>query len=532
MRRSMPVPPARSPKRERNFSEIALSGYHTAMTRNLAFGAFRLDPDTDTLFGDAGRIALGSRGGALLRVLLEAQGAVVPKAAMMDAAWPGVAVEESNLTVQVAALRRAIGDHWIATVSRRGYRFMGTVTKIDVAEPAVTHATLAVLPVSSAGSDPQEQYFGDGVIREVITALSRFAGLTVIAANSSLRFRDDSPDTDRVRRELGVRYMAPIGVQRAGERVRVSAQLFDADNRSLRWAERYDRKAQDIFAIQDEVAEQIAAVLVAHVARAERERVARKPVETLQAYDYYLRAVDQTRMWNSADASSAESMLEKAIALDPALAAAHAALSNYLVSSFLEPKDVRWGDPSTLERAAIYAANAVLHDPFLPAAHAALGWVQLWKHELDGAVSSYRRARELNPNFADGRHGHALSIAGFAEDGLEALLRVRLLDPFHPPMLLGWLGHCHLMLDQPEQALVALRECAMRAPGWRPGHVWRAAACGRLGLHDEAHAAADSVIDIDPRFTVMEWQRAHGYRDIRRASIITRGLVRAGLPSG
>jgi adenylate cyclase len=501
------------------------------MVKSLAFGSFRLDLDTDTLFGEDGRIALGSRAGTLLRVLLEARGAVVAKSVLMDAVWPGLAVEESNLTVQVAALRRALGDQWIATVSRRGYRFVGAVTECDAPEPVDTSATLAVLPVSTVGRDPQEQYFGDGVTREVITALSRFAGLTVIAANSSFRFRGDSPDVDRVRRELGVRYVAIIEVQRAAERVRVTAQLIDADRRSLRWAERYDRLARDIFAVQDEVAEQIAAVLVAHVARAERERIARKPVETLQAYDYYLRAVDQSRMWDSSDASNAEAMLEKAIELAPAFAAAYAVLSSYLVSCWLEPKDARWGAPATLERARIAASKAVEHDPYLPAAHAALGWVQMWKHELDEAVRSYRRAQELNPSFADGHNGHVLSIAGLAEEGLKALLRARLLDPFHPPMLLGYLGHCHLMLDQPEQALVALRECAMRAPGWRPGHVWRAAACGQLGLHDEARVAAACVVDIDPRFTVATFQGQHGYRDERRASIITRGLVRAGLPA-
>jgi adenylate cyclase len=151
---------------------------------------------------------------------------------------------------------------------------------------------------------------------------------------------------------------------------------------------------------------------------------------------------------------------------------------------------------------------------------------------FDEAVQSYRRAQELNPSFADGHHGHVLAIAGLAEEGLKALLRARLLDPFHPPMLLGWLGHCHLMLDQPEQALVFLRECTIRAPGWRPGHVWRGAACAQLGLHDEARSATACVVDIDPRFTVAAWQRMHGYRDERRASIVARGLVRAGLPGG
>lgn len=502
------------------------------MGRSLAFGPFRLDLDTDTLFGDAGRIALGSRGGALLRALLEARGALVLKAELMDAGWPGLAVEESNLSVQIAAIRRVLGDDWIATVSRRGYRFVGDVTEIGSAEPADAGATLAVLPVSNLGGDPGEQYFGDGITREVITALSRFAGLTVIAANSSFRFRGDTLEVGQVRRELGVRYVAAIGVQRAGGRVRISAQLIDAGSRSLRWAERYDREARDIFAVQDEVADQIAAVLVANVARAERDRIARKPVKTLQSYDYYLRALDQSRMWHSPDSSNAEHMLEKAIELAPGFAAAHATLSGYLVSSWLEPKDARWGEAATLERAWIAAGQAVQHDPWLPAAHAALGWVRLWKHELDEALLSYRRAQELNPNFADGHHGHVLSIAGLPDAGLKALLRVRLLDPFHPPMLLGWLGHCHLLLDQPEQALVALRECAMRAPGWRPAHVWRAAACARLGLHDEAGAAAACVLDIDPRFTVAAWQRMHGYRDTRRALIIARGLVRAGLAGG
>ena len=502
------------------------------MGRSLAFGPFRLDLDTGTLMGDEGQITLGSRGGALLRALLEARGALVLKSALMDAGWPGLAVEESNLTVQIAALRRVLGDGWIATVSRRGYRFVGDVTESSAAEPAGASATLAVLPVGTTGGDPREHYFEDGITREVITALSRFAGLTVIAANSSFQFRGDTLEVERVRRELGVRYVAVIGVQREGERVRVSAQLIDANSRSLRWAERYDREAHDIFAVQDEVADQIAAVLVANVARAERDRIARKPAETLQAYDYYLRALDQSRMWHSPDASNAEHMLEKAIELAPGFAAAHAALSGYLVSSWLEPKDARWGAPATLERAWIAAGKAVQHDPWLPAAHAALGWVQLWRHELDEALSSSRRAQELNPNFADGHYGHVLGIAGLAEAGLKELLRARLLDPFHPPMLLGWLGHCHLLLDQPEQALVVLRECAMRAPGWRPAHVWRAAACAQLGLDDEARAAAGCVLDIDPRFTVAAWQRMHDYRDAKRASIIARSLVRAGLARG
>jgi adenylate cyclase len=329
-----------------------------------------------------------------------------------------------------------------------------------------------------------------------------------------------------------VRYVATVGVQRDGSRVRVRVRLIDAGTRSVRWADRYDRHLRDIFAVQDEVAEQIAGVLAAHVSRAERERAERKPPETLQAYDYYLRALDQSRMWHSSDASVAEQMLEKAIELAPDFAAAHAALTNYLVSGWLEPEDARWGNPTTLDHAWRSACAAIESDAYLPAAHAAMGWVQFWRHEPDIAIDCYRRAQELNPSFADGHYGHVLSVAGFPKEGHQALLRTRLLDPFHPPMLLGWLGHCHLLLDQPDKALACLRKCTMLAPGWRPAHVWRAAACTELGLADEARAAVAEVLRIDPHYNVSAWQRMHCYRDDRRASTIGRSLLHAGLPDG
>ncbi len=142
-------------------------------------------------------------------------------------------------------------------------------------------------------------------------------------------------------------------------------------------------------------------------------------------------------MWHSSDASVAEQMLEKAIELAPDFAAAHAALTNYLVSGWLEPEDARWGNPTTLDHAWRSACAAIESDAYLPAAHAAMGWVQFWRHEPDIAIDCYRRAQELNPSFADGHYGHVLSVAGFPKEGHQALLRTRLLDPFHPPMLLG-----------------------------------------------------------------------------------------------
>jgi TolB-like protein len=502
------------------------------MGRSLSFGRYRLDLDTNVLRRGAEPIAIGSRCVTLLRVLLDARGELVSKATLLRAGWSGLTVAESNLTVQIAALRRLLDDKLIATVPRSGYRFTGKITESNMATRTADKIAVAILPITNVGSDPKERYFGDGVTREVITALSRFADLSVIAANSSLRFRDRAVDAHEAQSELGVQYIGTVAVQRVGQQVRISAQLIDTETRAHLWAERYDRHMRDVFSMQDEVAGQIAGVLVAHVARAEREKLAQQPAEALRAYDYYLRALDHSRLWDRSDATAAERMLERAIELAPGYGAAHAALTNYLISSWLEPKDGRWGDPATLDRAWIAARTAVQRDPVLPAAHAALGWVQCWRHELESAVASYKHAQELNPSFADGHHGHVLGIAGMPEKGLDTLHRTKRLDPFHPPMLLGYIGHCHLLLGQAKQALVVLRECTTQAPGWRPGHVWHAAACARLKLDDQARAAAAEVTRIHPGFTVSAWQRMHGYRDPRRANIIGKNLIQAGLPRG
>jgi adenylate cyclase len=285
----------------------------------------------------------------------------------------------------------------------------------------------------------------------------------------------------------------------------------------------------DIFALLDDVAACIAGTLVAHVNKAERERVMRQGLSNTKAYDLYLRALDVSRMWDKHDAAVAERCLQQAVELEPSLGVAHAALSYYLTSRWLEPKDAGWRDPALLDKACLTARIAVERDPNLPVAHGALAWVLCWQHKLDAAVACCRRARQLNPGFADGRRGHVLCIAGEPDEGMSELLKVRLLDPFHPPMLLGWIGHCQLMQGKPAEALAMLRECTTRAPGWRPGHLWRAAACAQLRLDPEASTAAAEVIAIDPGFRISAWQDLHGYRDTARAEVIASNMRRAGL---
>ena len=243
------------------------------------FGPYRLDAQAEILFRGGEPVALGQRAVALLRVLVERAGAPVSKDALIEAAWPGLAVEESNLTVQIAALRRVFAEEparharWIETLSRRGYRYVGPAVAIEEDSPTAAakaqlaptlelpdKPSIAVLPFTNMSGDPEQGYFADGIVDDVITELSRFSELFVIARNSSFQYKGNPVDVRQIGRELGVRYVLEGSIRRDGDRVRIGAQLIDASTGAHRWAERYERKLDDVFAVQDEVARAITAI--------------------------------------------------------------------------------------------------------------------------------------------------------------------------------------------------------------------------------------------------------------------------------
>jgi adenylate cyclase len=306
--------------------------------------------------------------------------------------------------------------------------------------------------------------------------------------------------------------------------------LIEAATGIHRWADRYECPASDVFAVQDEVTGCIVGVLVAQLTKAERDRILRKPPETWRAYDLYLRATDRSRQWDREAFAASERWLEQAVALDPGFAPAYALLAECRVSAWIEPKDHRYQDPAMLDAAWRLAQAEMERDPLLPAAHAAFGNVLHWRGETEEAIKAYERALELNPNSALHVYGHVLAIAGRPRDGLAVLRRSMRLDPFFPPMLLGHLGHCYIMLGNDRAALAPLRECAARAPRWRPAFVWLAAVCMRLGGVNEARAAAAGVLDIEPNFSIEAWRRLHPYRDLAGPERIYEALRAVGLP--
>jgi TolB-like protein len=253
----------------------------------IAFGPFLLNPDNGTLFRDGELVAIGQRGALLLGALLRSPGEVLTKAELMDAAWPETAIEESNLPVQIASLRKLLGrspdgGEWIATVPRIGYRFVGELkATMSAHRPAARAETvlpsLAVLPFHNLSRDAEQDYLADGVVEDIITALSRFKSFAVIARNSSFVYKSRAVDVRQVATELGVRYVLEGSVRRAGDRLRIIAQLVDGTSGAHLWADKFDGVIKDVFEVQDRITDSVVEVLEPQIRRAEIERSRRKP---------------------------------------------------------------------------------------------------------------------------------------------------------------------------------------------------------------------------------------------------------------
>jgi TolB-like protein len=267
---------------------------------NVALGPFRLDLGNDLLLRGTEPVALGKRAILVLRALIERPGTLVSKEALIEAAWLGQAVEESNLTVQIAALRRAFGtasggDGWIETMPRRGYRFVGPVVATEAASLALPEKpSLVVLPFQNMTGDAEQEYFVDGMVEEITTAIARLPWLFVIARNSAFTYKRKPFDVKQVAQELGVRYVLEGSVRKAANRVRITGQLIDTATGAHIWADRFDGALNDIFDLQDQVASNVAGAIEPKLRQSEIERASRKPASSLSAYDLYLRALAQS----------------------------------------------------------------------------------------------------------------------------------------------------------------------------------------------------------------------------------------------
>jgi adenylate cyclase len=514
------------------------------------FNSCALDLSRGCLRVDGKETSLRPKSFEALRYLVENSGRLILKDELIKALWPDTAATDESLTNCIAEVRRAIGDRdqtIIRTLPRRGYIFTVEVTAEESADGRVgtgaaapkyalpDNPSIAVLAFTNMSGDPSQEYFSDGITEDIITELSRFSELFVIARNSTFTYKGRAVDVRQVGRELGVRYVLEGSIRRDGDRVRISAQLVDAVSGVHRWAERYDRKIENIFAVQEEVARTIASLLAAHVSKAEAGRTPTKPPATWHAYDYYMRAADTFASFQSSfkveQLYETRRLLEHALTLDPAYARAYSLLAVAYVMAWHQPLDGEFFSPGILTRAHELARKGVQLDPNLPRARVALGLTLVWMRQPDAAVAEFERAVALNPNFTDMRLAIALIYAGEAERAIEVIKAHMRLDPFYVAMTPGWLGFAYFVLRRYSEALPHLRECVSRVPDFRGGHLWLAANYAQLGLLYEARARVAEVLRIQPSCTI-EGTLTHltPFKNVHDSEHYLDGLRKAGLP--
>lgn len=480
------------------------------MAATLAFGPFRLETDVGMLFRGADAIPLGQRAVSLLKLLLDSDGKPVGKSALIAAAWPDQAIEDSNLTVQIAAIRRALaGDAgeeiWIETLPRRGYRYIGpTVSRasiVDANPPLPEKPSIAVLPFTNLGADQSEDYFIDGIVDEIITGMSRISWLFVIARNSTLIYRGRSVDVRQIGRELGVHYVMEGTVRRQGDALRVTCQLIDASTGAHVWAERYERASSDIFALQDDIAQSVVGAIAPSMRRAEFDRVKRKRPDSLGAYDLTLRAQPDVDSGMPVRVTAALTLLEHALELEPdyALAHANAAMCHhclYLRGGLLEHHRVE---------SVRYARSALLYGQDDAAALTLAGFsLGMDGHDLDAAFTALDAALAISPSSA---LTHILGAvlfgwAGKAEQAIAWSERGIRLSPFDPWTFAAYDAQAmsHFVHGRYEDACRAAHRSVQANPAHSITYVQLAAALAKLGRLDEAKAAAARVVELQPTF--------------------------------
>jgi TolB-like protein len=526
------------------------------------FGPFRLDTAAELLFRGAEPMALGQRAVALLRTLVERAGAPVSKDALIEAAWPGLTVEESNLTVQIAALRRVFeaesgGDLWIETLSRRGYRFTGPAVAEEEeisaaaspkdANPPAAAATadataglalpdvpsIAVLPFDNLSGDAEQEYFADGIVEEIITALSRFRQLFVIARNSSFTYKGKPVDVKQVGRELGVRYVLEGSVRKAANRVRITGQLIDAATGAHLWADRFDGALEDIFDLQDQIAASVVGAIAPKLEQAEIERATHKPTESLDAYDLYLRGLANVHQATKDANSEALRLFSEAIRLDPAFAAAHGmAAWCYAwrkMNGWFADRGVETAEASRLARRAVELGKD-------DAVALAMGGYTLAfsVREVEDGAAYTDQARLLNPNLATAwlLSGWVTMFLGDHEAAMERGARAMRLSPRDPFAFVAYtlIGACHFFEGRYEEAS-SWAENGLRArPNWAAAARVVAASHALAGRTEQAQKAMARLRQLDSTFRVSHLKDLIPFRRPEDLARFEEGLRKAGLP--
>jgi TolB-like protein len=521
------------------------------------FADFVLDMGRRELRRGPQLVAVTPQAFDLLEYLIKNRDRVVSREDLIAAIWEGRIVSETALSTRINAVRCAIDDpaqeqRLIRTLPRKGVRFIGIVheaqeakTPIAVGEteqprPALAlpdRPSIAVLPFTNLSSDPEQDYFADGMVDEIITVLSRLRWLFVIARNSSFTYKGRSVDVRRVGRELGVRYVLEGSVRKAANRVRIIGQLIDASTGAYIWADRFDGAIEDVFHLQDEVAASVVGAIAPKMEQAEIERARCKPTENLGAYDYYLqgmaKAHQATKHANSQANSEALQLFHKAVELDADFASAYGmAAWCYTwrkISGWMVEHEKETAETARLARQAVELGK----EDVIALTMGGFALARVVGEVEDGAAF-IDRALSLNPNFAAGWHlsGWVNILLGKPEVAIERTTRaIRLspLDPFTFPVSTQ-IAASHFFAGRYDEASSWAEKALREQANWANAARVAAASHALAGRLDQAHKAIARLRQIDPTFRVSDIRRMFPFRRPEDLARYEEGLRKAGLP--
>jgi TolB-like protein/cytochrome c-type biogenesis protein CcmH/NrfG len=519
----------------------------------LSFGDYEINLDRRELRRAKHPVHVQPQVFDLLVYLVQNRDRVVSKDDLITSVWGGRIVSDSTLTSRINAARKAVGDSgelqkMIRTIPRKGLRFVGAMNEQPgniqpveapphlvreqprTALPLSDRPAIALLPFNNMSGDPEQEYFSDGISEDIITALSKLRWFFVISRNSSFTYKGKSVHVKQIGAELGVRYVVEGSVRKSGDRVRITAQLNDVSTGSHVWAEHYDRKLTDVFAVQDEITEAIVAAIEPQIYVAENFRSRRKPPNSLDAWDLVMRALSHYWRITREDNVLAQTLLEKATAIDPNYGQALGVLATcHMFAVHMGWADITKTAPIA-ERAALAAIMADSEDPW---AHNALGSVYFSTRRLDNSLAEFELALQLNPNFslALGYYGLALCYCGRWQEANEAAQRALRLSPRDPfsAIYYGVAAYAQFVGKNYSEAISLSREAIRLRGDFSGAYRVLTVAAGMAGQTEVATAALQELRRAQPNISLawiadaLPWKREadreHYLEAFRRAGL-------------
>jgi TolB-like protein/Tfp pilus assembly protein PilF len=454
------------------------------------FGLFRLDAAGRLLFRDGQRLPLSPKAVELLVVLVEAEANTVSKEELLNKVWADTAVEEGSITSHISLLRKTLGDRYIETIPKRGYRFVGTLKQIaGPSDPQPHIRSLAVLPLRNLTPDPDGDYFADSMTEALITGLAKITSLLVVSRTSIMRYKNTQKSLPEIGKELSVDAIVEGSVQREGDRVRISARLVRAATDQHMWVDSYDRELRDVLILQNEVARTIAQQVQAKLTPEEDARLSSAREVDPGAYEL---AIKGRYFWVKRTEESIQRALshfKQAVDRDPGYAAAYSGLAD-CYSSLGFSFDVGSQRPADVQpKAKAAAMKALEFDDSLADAYTSLAYVKLnYDWDWSGAEAEFKRSLQLNPGYANGHHWHAhlLLSGGRLSEALTESKRALELDMLSPIMNVH-LGWHYLYARQYDRALEQLTKTLELDPNYGLAHWYRGLAFQQKGMFAEAH---------------------------------------------